>query len=128
MNYSQFLLGLVLCVSLGVSAQEPSEARYVPNTSPNNSLENPASYADKDAYKAAKSKGALVYGRDYIFEGVSAADATEQLINTVDPYCYLNYFHPFEKVYIELEEHNLKMILFPFKVTRLKENAPNQNE
>jgi hypothetical protein len=117
---------LVLSISFGANAQN-SEERKIPNITPNNNLENPASYADKDMYKVTKAKGALVYGRDYIFEGVSAIDVTQQLIDEVDPYNYLNQFENFEKVYVDLPEKGLIMVLFPTKVTRLNEEL-NENE
>lgn len=126
MNYSQLLLIFALVFSFGASAQN-SEERKVPNITPNNSLENPASYADKDLYKAAKAKDALVYGRDYIFEGISPSDVSQQLIDEVDPYNYLNQFRDFENVYVDLPDHGLVMVLYPTKVTKLNEEL-NENE
>ena len=126
MNYSQLLLIFALMVSFGVSAQN-TEERKIPNITPNNSLENPASYADRDLYKIHKAKGSLEYGRDYIFEGISANDVTQQLIDDVDPYNYVSQLQDFQKVYIDLPEHGLVMILFPTKVTKLNEEL-NENE
>lgn len=126
MNYSRILFGIAILFCFGANAQQQSEERKLPNTTPNNSLENPASYADRDHYKIAKAKGSLIYGRDYIFEGMSASEVSQQLIDTVDPYNYLNYFRAFEKVYIDLQEHGFRLILFPTQTS--SEYQLNENE
>ncbi|MDB3906773.1 hypothetical protein N9355_04845 [Crocinitomicaceae bacterium] len=124
MNYSKLLLTFALMLSFGASAQN-SEERKVPNITPSNNLENPASYADRDHYKIHKTKGSLVYGNDYIFEGISASDVSQQLIDEVDPYKYVNQLQEHHKVFVDLPEHGLVMILFPvqgIKVSELNEN------
>lgn len=126
MNYSQMLLCVALLLSFGVTAQQQSEERKIPNITPNNHYNNPASYAESDHYKIAKAKGSLVYGINYIFEGISASDVSQQLIDEIDPYRYLNYFRDYEKVFIEIEGQNLMMILFPIKSVRL--NELNEND
>jgi hypothetical protein len=120
------LLCVVLLLCFGVTAQQQSEERNIPNITPNNNYNNPASYAEFDHYKIAKAKGSLVYGMDYIFEGISASDVSQQLIDEIDPYRYLNYFRDYEKVFIEIEGQNLVMILFPIKSVRL--NELNEND
>ncbi len=124
MNYTKLLLCFALMLSFGASAQN-SEERKVPNNTPNNNLENPASYADVDLYKSAKAKGALVYGRDYIFDGISPNEVSQQLIDEVDPYRYLNQFKDFQNVYVELPEQGLVMILFASRTTTVFELNEN---
>ena len=125
MNYSKLLFYFFTLFVFGAHAQQ-TEERYVSNVTPNNTLTNPASYAHFDHYKRAKEKGALVYGRDYIFEGISTSDVTQQLIDEVDPYRYLNQFRNHEKVFVDLTEQGLTMILFPIKTVKI--NQLNENE
>ncbi|PWL29460.1 MAG: hypothetical protein DCO96_06780 [Fluviicola sp. XM-24bin1] len=125
MNYSQLLLGLAIIFCFGANAQN-SEERKIPDINPSNNLANPASYADADLYKAAKAKGALVYERDYVFDGISANDVSQQLIDTVDPYRYLNQFKEYQNVYVDLPEQGLVMILFATRT--LKPIDLNENE
>ncbi|GAB5418772.1 MAG: hypothetical protein Crog4KO_05290 [Crocinitomicaceae bacterium] len=125
MNYHKLLLVFLLSVSFGVSAQEQTEQRYQHSNYPNNSLENPASYAAYDRYKVAKAKGALVYGRDYIFEGISASEVTQQMIDDVDPYSYLTQFKRHQKVEIDVQSVGVTLILFP---TNNNSNTLNENE
>ena len=104
-----FILAL-LCS--GISIGQNTEERYT-NQIPNNTLENPSSYASVDRYKVAKAKNAMVYGRDYIFDGYTASDVDSTLIEQVDPYNYLNYIQENSKVYIDVQDLNLTLILFP---------------
>ncbi|MFT6982343.1 MAG: hypothetical protein ACJAUD_001110 [Crocinitomicaceae bacterium] len=115
---------VVLTLTFSSYAQNTEERKLI-QTVPNNSLENPASYAEYDQYKVAKAKNALVYGRDYIFEGHSPGHVDLLLIEQVDPYRYLHQFKDFSDVQIELQDLNLTMILFARK--RVKSNVLNEN-
>lgn len=99
-----------------IATAQLQEERYQNTQSPNNSIENAESYSQYDVYKIAKAKNALVYGRDYIFEGFSASDVDSALINLVDPYSYLNQFRDYENVTVHVEDSslnlNINLILF----------------
>jgi len=111
MNAKLLSITALLLISIGANAQL-SEERYQNSQVPNNSLENTESYAHNDIYKSSKAKNALVYGRDYIFQGYSASDVDSVLINQVDPYSYLHQFKNYENVTIHIEDLNINLILF----------------
>ena len=119
------ILSTIVLLWTSMLFAQHTEERKVPQTTPNNSIENPASYAEYDQYKVAKAKNALVYGRDYIFEGHSPGDVDLLLIEQVDPYNYLYQFKDYSDVRIDIQDLNLTMILFARK--RVKSAVLNEN-
>lgn len=111
MNAKLLIMAVACSFSIGANAQL-TEERYQNAQVPNNSIENPESYAEYDQYKMAKAKNALIYGRDYLFQGYSASDVDSVLINQVDPYSYLTQIKNHENVTIHIDDLNINLILF----------------